>query len=188
MTDGTQTDTMVRRTTIIFIFATMLAASGARAQTLKVAPLPRDGQVLISFTLAEAFTEEVRAAVHSGLTVSFVYRVDLMRNSAVWFDRTIGSAVVTATVRYDNLTRRYHVTRRLDGRIERAETTEREEVVREWLTADFEKLPLFRSVRLEPNGEYYVRVRAHTTPRDATFLWPWNGHDVMGLAKFTFLQ
>ncbi|MEO8075762.1 MAG: DUF4390 domain-containing protein [Acidobacteriota bacterium] len=179
---------MLRRAAIIAIFALALAASAGAEQKLQVAPLPRDGHVLVSFKLGEVFTEELQAAVHSGLTVSFVYKVDLMRGSAVWFDRTIASAVVTATVRFDNLTRRYHVTRTLDGRIERAETSEREDVVREWLTADFDRLPLFPNVKLETNGEYYVRVRAHTTPRDATFLWPWNGHDVMTLAKFTFIQ
>jgi hypothetical protein len=176
------------RRSVVVLFAVMLGATAAAAQTLQVAPLPRDGQVLVSFKLGDAFTQEVEAAVHSGLTVSFVYKVDLMRSSAVWFDRTIASAVVTAAVRYDNLTRRYHVTRMLDGRIERADTTDREDAAREWLTADFEKLSLFRNITLEPNGEYYVRVRAHTTPRDATFLWPWNGHDVMALAKFTFVQ
>lgn len=165
-----------------------LVALAPAGQVLEVAPLPRDGQVLVSFKLGEAFTEEVEAAVHSGLTVSFVYKVDLMRASATWFDRTIASAVVTATVRFDNLTRKYHVTRMLDGRTERAETTASQDVVREWLTSDFERLPLFRSVALQPNSEYYVRVRAHTTPRNAAFLWPWDGHDVAALAKFTFLR
>jgi hypothetical protein len=171
-----------------FVWLSLAALFGAPGQILEVAPLPRDGQVLVSFKLGEAFTDEVEAAVHSGLTVSFVYRVDLMRGSTVWFDRTLASAVVTATVRYDNLTRKYHITRTLDGRIERAETTASKEFVRDWLTTDFERLPLFRSVTLQTNRVYYVRVRAHTTPRNAAFLWPCDGHDVVGLAKFTFLR
>jgi hypothetical protein len=39
----------------------------------------------------------------SGLTVKFVYKVDLLRSSAAWFDRKIASAVVIATVKYDTL-------------------------------------------------------------------------------------
>ncbi len=147
---------------IVWLSLLALAPAG---QILEVAPLPRDGQVLVSFKLGDAFTEEVEAAVHSGLTVSFVYKVDSMRGSAVWFDRTIASAVVTATVRFDNLTRKYHITRMLDGRIERAETTASRELVREWLTADFERLPLFRSVALQPNSEYRcTRQSAHYAP------------------------
>jgi len=172
----------------MLLWAAALTAPVAAAQTLHVTPLPRDGRVLVTFKLANAFTDEIRAAIHSGLTISFVYRIDLKRSSALWLDSTLASTEITATVRYDNLTRVYHVTRMQDGRIERAETTEREDDARAWLTADFDKLPLFSSAALEANSEYYVRVRAHTTPRNASFVWPWERHDVTGQAKFTFVQ
>ena len=178
---------MIRRSLAALVMILWLAAPAA-AQTLRVTPLPRDGRVLVSFALADAFTDDVRAAVHSGLTISFVYDVDLKRSSSLWLDRTIASTEVTATVRYDNLTRRYHVARMLDGRIERADSTEREDVARAWLTTEFDKLPLFSTTALEANSEYYVRVRAHTTPRNAAFVWPWVRHDVTGNAKFTFLR
>jgi hypothetical protein len=164
----------------------LLAADAAFAQTIHVAPLARDGRVLVTFRLSDAFNEDVRTAVHSGLTITFVYEVELKRTTTLWVDRTVAAASVTAGVRYDNLTRRYHVTRKEDGRIDRAETTDSEEVARNWLT-DFDKLPLFRSDRLERNGEYYLRVRAHTTPRNASFVWPWQHAEVVGLAKFTFI-
>jgi hypothetical protein len=179
---------MFRRAALILAALVLIGASPAGAQTLQVAPLPRDGHVLVSFKMVEAFTDELESAVHSGLTISFIYQVDLKRSSTLWFDRTIASAVVTATVRYDLLTRKYHISRMLDGRTERADITDREQVVREWLTTDFDKLPLFQAVPLEMNGEYYVRVRAHTSPRNAAFLWPWQGHDAMALAKFTVVQ
>ena len=63
---------------------------------------------------------------------------------------------------------------------------DREDLARESLTR-FDRLDLFSNARLEPNAEYYVRVRARTTPRNAAFVWPW-GTDVAGLAKFTFLR
>jgi hypothetical protein len=161
-------------------------AAPAFAQTIQVTPLTRDDRVLVSFRLTDAFTEEVRGAVHSGLTIAFVYDVQLKRGVSLWVDRTIDSATVTATVRYDPLTRRYLLTRREDGRIEKVDVVEREETVRAWLT-EFERLPLFSAAALEPNAEYYLRVRAHTTPRNASFVWPWDS-DIAGLAKFTFLK
>lgn len=159
-----------------------------QAQTLKVVPLPRDGEVLVSFKLEETLTDEIRAAINSGLTIKFVYKVDLRRSSAVWLDRTIASAVVMATVRYDTLTRLYHYSRAVDGRIEFADTTNREDVAWSALTRDFARLSLFRGTTLEPNAEYYVRVRANASPRSAAFVWPWQGDDAMGFAKFTFLK
>lgn len=170
------------------ILSSFVALTGAAEQTLQVAPLPRDGQVLITFKLAHELNDEIREKIHSGMLVSFIYRVDLRRSSSIWFHRTLASAVVKATVRYDNLTRRYHVTRALDGRLDRAETTPSEEVAWAWLTSQFERLPLFSSVTLESNAEYYVRVRAHAAPGTASFLWPWQGDDVVGSMKFTLIR
>ena len=169
------------------IVLVLLPITAAAEQRLRVTPLARDGRVLVSFQLSDAFDDDTRAAIHSGLTISFIYDVELKRGSTMWLDRTIASAAVTASVRYDNLSRRYQLTLMQDGRIERAVTMEREEDVQEWLT-DFDRLPLFKSTLLEPNGEYYLRVRSHTSPRNAAFVWPWAAHNVIGHAKFTFLK
>ena len=163
-------------------------AAQAQEQALQVIPLPRDGEVLVSFKLDEALTDDIRAAIHSGLTIKFVYKVDLRRSSAVWLDRTIKSAVVTATVRFDTLTRLYHYSRIVDGRIEFADTTDKEDVAWSALTREFTRLSLFRGTALEPNGEYYVRVTANASPRSNAFVWPWRGDDAMGFAKFTFIR
>jgi len=164
------------------------AFAGQAAQSLQVVPLPRDGEVLVSFKLDEALTDDIKAAIQSGLTVRFIYKVELRRSSAVWVDRTIKAAVVGASVKYDNLTRRYSVTRTVDGRIEWADTRSKEDEAGRWLTSDFARMSLFRGVPLEANAEYYVRVRANASPRNATFLWPWAGDDAVGFAKFTFVR
>ncbi|NUR55220.1 MAG: DUF4390 domain-containing protein [Acidobacteria bacterium] len=180
---------MLRRASLLLLASLVVAASAAPPrETIEVVPLIRDGEVLVSFKLDEAMTDDIRAAIHSGLTIKLVYTVDLRRTAAVWFDRTIATAVVAATVRYDTLTRRYHVSRTVDGRIDWAETMASEETTWNALTRDFARLSLFRGLPLEPNAEYYVRVRAHSTPRNTTFAWPWQGDDAVGLAKFTFLR
>lgn len=178
---------MPSRAVLALLLALALPAVAA-AQSLKVAPLSRDGQVLVSFELQQELTDEIREAIHSGLTYSFVYKVDLRRGSSIWFDRTIASAVVTATVKFDNLTRRYHVSRLIDGRTVVSETTDQEEVAWSWLTDGFDRLSLFNRTPLQANAEYYLRVRAHATPRNAAFLMPWQGDDVVGSVKFTFMR
>jgi Domain of unknown function (DUF4390) len=171
-----------------FIVAILVAASVVvcRAQTVQVTPLAKDGRILVTLRMSDVFTDEVRAAMHSGLRITFVYDVELKRSTSLWVDRTIASTTVTATVEYDILTRRYLATRREDGRMEKAETLDKEDSARVWLT-EFDKLPLFTSSTLEPNTEYYLRVRAHTMPRNASFVWPWEG-GIAGLAKFTYLR
>jgi hypothetical protein len=177
---------------VILALPGLAAASQAQpqgpGQTLQVIPLPRDGEVLVSFKLDEALTDDIRAAIHSGLTIKFVYKVDLRRSSAAWLDRTIKSSTVTATVRFDTLTRIYHYSRAVDGNIEFADTTDKEDVAWSALTREFTRLSLFRGTALEPNAEYYVRVTANASPRSNTFVWPWRGDDAMGFAKFTFIK
>jgi len=172
---------------LLFVLALQVAVAAQAEQSLQVTPLTRDGKLLVSFLLTDAFNDDVRTAIHSGTAISFIYEVELKRNSTMWIDRTMSTSVVTASVRFDNLTRRYYVTRLIDGRIEGTETFEREEDVRKRLT-DFEKLPLFSSSLLEENAEYYLRVRAHTSPRNAAFVWPWASHEVAGHVKFTFIR
>ena len=179
---------MLRRTILAGIAVLALQALGQAAQAIQVTPLVRDGRVYVSFQLSDAFdNEDIRAAVHSGLEITFTYDIELRRSASVWLDRTLESSTVIAGVRYDNLAHRYQVTLTADGRVEVSRTLDREDRVREFLTR-FDRLDLFNRVRLEPNAEYYVRVRARTTPRNASFVWPWQGTDVAGLAKFTFLR
>jgi hypothetical protein len=171
-----------------FVLLGLLMAGQQTAQLLLVTPLPRDGEVLISFKLDEAMTDDIKAAIQSGLTVKFTYIVELRRSSAAWFDRTMARATVGASVKYDNLTRRYSVSRTLDGRMDWADTTQKEDEAWHWLTSDFARLSLFRGVALEPNAEYYVKVRANASPRNASFIWPWAADDAVGFAKFTFIK
>ena len=162
-----------------------LSATLYAADVIRIVPLVRDSQVLVSFELADGYTEDVRAAIHSGLRTTFTYTVELRLDVPIWIDRTIATAVVSNTVQYDNLTRRHSVQRTLDGRVEQARVTEDESIVRQSMTI-FEKLPLFSTSTLEPNREYYVRVRATARPSNGSLFWPWASGPT-GQAKFTFI-
>jgi Domain of unknown function (DUF4390) len=175
----------VRRLAAVVAAVWLAAAVPAGADTLKIVPLVRDGQVLVSCHLADGYTTDVRDVIQSGLKTTFTYTVELRLKVPVWVDRVVESAVVTTTVQFDNLTRRHSISRLLDGRVEDARVTEDEAVVREWLTA-FDKLPLFRTSRLEANREYYVVVRAAARPASDVPFWPW-GTTVSGQTKFTFI-
>jgi hypothetical protein len=170
----------------VFFVVSVGAVSAAGADPdLTVTPVARDGQVVVSFDLSDGFTPEVRDAIQSGLATTFSYDVDLRRASAL-FDRTVASVTITAIVRFDNLTRRYQMSRTVDGRVEDARPTEDQNAVRVWLT-HFERIPVAATAVLEANGEYYVRVRARTRPHNAWFVWPWGG-TALGQATFTFVQ
>lgn len=163
-----------------------LAVLPLRAEDLRIVPLVRDGNVLVTFQLTEGFTEQVRDAIRSGLKTTFTFNVELRLAVPAWVDRTIATSVVTNSVEYDNLTREAQLVRTRDGRTEKQEATSDDAVIREWMTG-FYRMPLFRTTMLEANREYYVRVVATARPTNGVLLWPW-GTGTSGQAKFTFLR
>lgn len=169
------------------VFVLLLLAQPLFAQsTLRIVPLVRDDLVLVSFDLRDGYTDEVRAAIRSGLRTTFTYDVELRLDVPGWVDRTMGAATLTVSVEYDNLKRLYTMVRVLDGHTEDTLVTEEEPVVRTWLTSS-QRLRLFRTSILEPNREYYVRVRATARPSNGSILWPF-GSGTSAQAKFTFIR
>ena len=164
-------------------------ASPAFAQSspgFRVVPVVRDGTVYVTFDLASGFTEDVRAAIQSGLKTTFTYDVELRLDVPGWVDRTVGTSTVTATVEYNNLLRRYTLTRVVDGRQDEPEQVDSEGKVRQWMT-NLKGLPLFDTRILEANRDYYVRVRATARPSNGSLLWPF-GSGTSAMAKFTFIR
>jgi|SRR5436189_1671723 len=154
------------------------------AQTLRIVPIVRDDHVLVSFQVAEGYTDDVRDAILSGLQTTFSYNVELRMRNRIWVDVLVDKAIVGTTDRYDNLTRRHTLTRTVDGRETESTTTESEAVVRQWLTT-LDKLPICRTTKLDPNRDYYVQVSARVMPDKTSMLGLPNA--IVGRSPFTFI-
>ena len=168
------------------LLVAVISPAVAAQESLRIVPLVRDERVLVSFVLADGFSEDVRAAIRSGLKTTFTYVVELRLDVPGWVDRSLGTATVTSSVEFDNLTRRYEVVREIDGRIEDTRVTDDEQAVREWMTR-LVRLPLFRTALLEANREYYVLVSATARPTNGSLLWPF-GSGTSAQKKFTFIR
>lgn len=175
---------MNRRLLLACALALLAAVAVTAAESLRIVPLVHDKQMVVTLEIADAYTDDVREAISSGLRTTFTYDVELRMLVAGWVDRTIATSVVSISDQYDNLTRRHSLSRTVDGRIDEAVVTEDEEVVRRWLT-QVERLPLCSTAKLERNRDYYVRVNARKRPT-RTFPFPWTG-PTSGQAKFTFI-
>lgn len=170
---------------LLALGAPSAALAQAPAVRLGIVPVPREDTVFVSFQLTDGFSDEVRAAILSGLRTTFTYTVDLRLDVRWGTDRLIGTSTVTSSVKYDNLTRIFTAERLIDGRGAARLETEDEGEVRQWLT-NMAKLPLFKTSRLEPNREYYVHVAASARPSNGFAFWPFGG-GTSGSVKFTFI-
>ena len=166
--------------------AAVVLAAGAiahAAQTLRIVPIVHDNQVLVSFEVADGYTDDVRDAISSGLRTTFSYDVELRMVARGWVDPRVATAVISTSDRYDNLTRRHTLTRTVDGREQESLTTESEATVRQWLTT-LDKLPICNTTKLEPNRDYYVRISARVVDHSSMLGWT---SALVGRTPFTFI-
>jgi hypothetical protein len=157
------------------------------AADVKVTPVVSDGKVFASFSAASAFNDGARELMKSGLLLTFTYIVELRRPSTIWFDPMLGRTTVASSVKFDSLTGLHQVSKLQEGRVIWSQQTDKESDVRAWMTA-FEKVALEVSEPLEPNAEYYVRVRLQRSPRSTILFWLWGRDDGSGRADFTFIR
>jgi hypothetical protein len=175
---------MPTRVLAIVLCAFLAEAGGERG--VDVGAVARDGRVYVSSTASDGLMRDLEEAIQSGLATTITYEAELRRPVGIWFDRTIASATVAASVQYDTLTRRYQLSRSVDGRLDDSKVSEDKADVKRFALG-FDRLPLFSATDLEPNGEYYVRVRVRTRPRVTFFFWPWGRDAASGIARFTFI-
>ena len=174
-----------------WVLAAALAApiGMAPAGEVTVTTVVSDGRVLASFTAPSAWTADVKELVRSGLLLTFSFDIEL-RRPAWLFDATLARVRVGSSVKFDNLTGTYQLSRLREGRVVQSEPAHQEAPVREWMTA-FDRVPLEVEAPLEPNAEYYVRVRLYCSPRRTVSIWavwPFGRDDGSGRADFTYIR
>ena len=172
---------------LVIVLATAeVMAQSPQARGLQVVPVVRGDHLSVTAELRDGLTSDVRAAIDSGLKTIFTYTIDLRLDVPGWVDRTIATAVVTNSVEYDNLQRRYTLESRVDGKDLKPEITTEALRVRQWMTS-LKDLPLFSTRILQPNREYYVRVSATARPSYGSILWPF-GTGTSAQTKFVFFR
>lgn len=163
--------------------ATVLVA----ARDVRITPVVAEDRVYANFAAPAVFTDGVREAVQSGLPMTFTFVAELRRASTLWFDKTLASAELASTVKFDTLTGAYQVSKSREGTVHWSQQTQKEEEMRLWVT-EFERVLLAETSRLEGDGDYYVRVRARDSLPRGFSLWPWGRAETSGRVELTVLR
>jgi hypothetical protein len=162
----------------------LIAGAASAQESLRITPTVREGRVLVSFELTDAFNQAVHEAIASGLKTTFSYELELRTVVPGWIDRTIAKTVVSTSDQYDNLTRRHTLTRTIDGRIEDETVTDDESVVKAWLTK-WTRVPVSDTSKLDATRDYYVHITTRARPVGGSLLGL--TRSISGSAKFTFI-
>jgi hypothetical protein len=166
----------------------VVAASWVEGAAIEdLVPLVRSDGVFVSFRAGDAFNEEIEHAIKTGLEVNFRYNVELKRPRGIWLDARLARREITTKVTYDNLTKRYKLTREIDGRIDATEVVADAEAMRRFMTT-FESLRLFDLSELEPNDSYSIRVKGVMKERTLLLLIPWDVSTSWKEARFDYVS
>src|SRR5258707_7436026 len=117
---------MIRRIVFYSTFALLVAVGtvARAAESLRIVPIASDDSVVVSVELSEAYNDDIRQAIASGLRTQFTYDIELRMVVPAWVDRTIATAVVNISDQYDNLTRRHTLSPLGHGRVQDTITTD----------------------------------------------------------------
>jgi hypothetical protein len=134
--------------------------------------------VSVSTTLHGALDGEQGEVLQSGNSVSFIYRIELLRGRLFWPDKEMVTKVVQRTVHYDVLKKEYIYSSTEDGESTRERRTQSPDEVRTWMT-ELKGVPLEAPDVPVSSGKYYVRIRAKLIPPKFIFrltylLFFWN--------------
>lgn len=162
----------------------VLASASLLASSVRITPVLSDDKVMATFAAPEVFSESADEAVHSGMVVTFSFTAELRRTVTLWFDRTLATADVASTVKFDTLTGAYQISKLRDGKVHWSQQTQKADEMRSWMT-QFERVTLDDLDAVRGTGEYYIRVVARDSlPRGFSW-WPFGRSSVSGRVELS---
>src|SRR4029078_11109549 len=106
---------LMRRLGLLLVIFLLSGAAGRAAETLRIVPISADDRVVVSVELSDAYTDEARQAIASGLRTPFTYTIVLRILVPGWVDGTVSVSRVGLSDQYENLARRHTLSRIVDG-------------------------------------------------------------------------
>ena len=107
-----------------------------------------------------------------------------MRNG--FLDKKLSERYVLVSVKFNNLTKMYRVSRQVDGTVLEDDLMDDREAVTRWLS-EVERLKLFDSRDVSGSGRYYVKVKAKLDSRVKALVIPWNLETAWGESEKVLL-
>jgi hypothetical protein len=101
---------------LLMVMAVSVPQAAAGAGDPKVIGLRVEGvgeDLRVSYSVENAFSEDILERIHSGMRVAFRHRIELYakRVLPLWFPKTLSWTVVETAVEFDGLTKQYHLSR-----------------------------------------------------------------------------
>ncbi len=128
-------------------------------------------QVLLSFSLAGAFDEQLRRRIESGLPTSLGYQFELTRTRKRWFDKRVILGELQVVAMYNGITREYLINYKYDGNLTESRVVRDPQALEPAMT-ELYRFPAFQLDSVADRQNLRVRVRAEVGTRTVFFFVP----------------
>ncbi len=128
-------------------------------------------QLLFSFRLVGAFSENLQQRIDSGVPTSLLYRFEIVRNRKNWFDKRLADSEVQVIAMYNAFTREYLINYKHDGILTESRVVRDVEGLVAALT-EFKGFPTFNRDLFDADQRLRARVRAELGTRTVFFFIP----------------
>ncbi|MEE4357347.1 MAG: DUF4390 domain-containing protein [Desulfococcaceae bacterium] len=140
----------------VFLYASECAAlTGARLADMFITN--SQGNLLVYLKVKNAFSRQIQQTVFSGVPTTFSFFIRVEQKRSLWTDKELAEAVLTHTIKYDNLKKEFSIRRSWEkgrNRIVRSpEEAER-------LMSDVEGYPILPMDKLEKGADYEIQAMA----------------------------
>jgi hypothetical protein len=145
--------------------------NGTAPEIRDLVVVKKQGRLLAFVSLRGAFSSKMFEALHSGVTTKFTFELALLNERRLMYDNALIRQTLTHQIKYDTLKKAYKFSSQngTDEKIERV--TKSQKVMMGWM-AEVNGHVIAQVSKLNPNGRYYLQVRARLNSVD--FAFPFN--------------
>jgi hypothetical protein len=140
---------------LLFFVQNLCVAQNAQLTNIIVTNTRDD--LLVYLKVENAFREEMKTAIFSGVPTTFSFFIKLYKVRNLWLDKKIADIKTTNTIKYNNLKEEFSVTRSWDGGKPHITQSFAEA---QNLMAVIDSLKVVTLNKLEKGGHYQIRAEA----------------------------
>ena len=144
---------------LLFLFSGIFQARQLYAQEATITDFTvsnSNDQLTLYLTVNNCFTDEMLAAVHNGIPITFTFYVNIYRERSGWFDKKIREYQFNHTMKYDNLKKEYTVHREENGDSRSTSSLDEAKLIMAEING-FDVLPL---KEIAPHETYRIEAKA----------------------------
>lgn len=144
---------------LLFLFSVIFQARQLYAQEATITEFTvsnSNDQLTLYLTVNNCFTDEMLAAVHNGIPITFTFYVNIYRERSGWFDKKIREYQFNHTMKYDSLKKEYTVQREENGDSRSTSSLDEAKLIMAEING-FDVLPL---KEIAPHEIYRIEAKA----------------------------